>query len=126
MLRGLFSRQHQSRVTCPIDAQTHPHPYAMNWTQQIDIEGLLEGDARLVYEHCGEDVLLPLLEAFAGKSMYLRAEIVTEMKKRYIRENSGDLTAKEMAIRLDVSKEFVYDTLRSKGQSSSSAPLFED
>jgi len=86
----------------------------MQWATQIDIGDLLEGDARLVYEHCGEDVLLPLLEAFAGKNMYLRAEIVTEMKKRYIRENSGDLTAKELAIRLDVSKEFVYETLRSE------------
>jgi hypothetical protein len=100
----------------------------MQWARQIDIGGLLEGDARLVYEHCGEDVLLPLLEAFAGKSMYLRAEIVTEMKKRYIRENSGDLTAKEMAIRLDVSKEFVYDTLRSEDQNEdpASLSLFQD
>ena len=49
----------------------------MQWAKQIDIENLLESDARLVYEHCGEDVLLPLLEAFAGKNMYLRAEIVT-------------------------------------------------
>jgi len=118
MLRGFVSRQHQSRVTYPTDAQTHPHPYAMNWATQIDIGDLLEGDARLVYEHCGEDVLLSLLDAYAGKSMYLRAEVVTRMKKRYIRENSGDLTAKELAIRLDVSKEFVYDTLRSEDKSS--------
>jgi hypothetical protein len=84
----------------------------MNWAQHIDIEDLLEGDAQLVYEHCGGDVLLPLLEAFAGKNMYLRAEVVTRMKKRYIQEKSGELTAKELAIRLDVSEEFVYETLR--------------
>jgi hypothetical protein len=45
------------------------------------------------------------------------------MKKRYIRENSGDLTAKELAIRLDVSKEFVYETLRSENTQES---LFQD
>jgi len=90
----------------------------MNWAQQIDIEDLLEGDARLIYEHCGEDVLLPLLDAFAGKSMYLRAEVVTRMKKRYIQEKSGELTAKELAIRLDASEEFVYDILRSQDKSS--------
>jgi len=118
MLRGFVSRQHQSRVTYPTDVQTHPHPYAMNWAQQIDIEDLLEGDARLIYEHCGEDVLLPLLDAFAGKSMYLRAEVVTRMKKRYIQEKSGELTAKELAIRLDASEEFVYDILRSQDKSS--------
>jgi hypothetical protein len=95
----------------------------MNWAQQIDVEDLLEGDARLVYEHCGEDVLLPLLDAYAGKSMYLRAEVVTRMKKRYIQEKSGELTAKELAIRLDVSKEFVYETLRSENTQES---LFQD
>ena len=95
----------------------------MQWATQIDIGDLLEGDARLVYEHCGEDVLLPLLDAYAGKNMYLRAEVVTRMKKRYIRENSGDLTAKELAIRLDVSKEFVYETLRSENTQES---LFQD
>jgi len=100
----------------------------MQWATQIDIGDLLEGDARLVYEHCGEDVLLPLLDAYAGKNMYLRAEVVTRMKKRYIRENSGDLTAKELAIRLDVSEEFVYDTLRSGDQNEdpASLSLFQD
>ena len=50
------------------------------------------------------------------------------MKKRYIRANSGDLTAKELAIRLDVSKEFVYDTLRSEDQNEdpASLSLFQD
>jgi len=98
----------------------------MQWAEQIDIEDLLEGDARLVYEHCGEDVLLALLDAFAGKSMYLRAEIVTEMQKRYIREHAGRLTAKELAVRLGVSKEFVYDTLRAdSADEAEDAPLFE-
>jgi len=100
----------------------------MNWAQHIDIEDLLEGDAQLVYEHCGEDVLLPLLEAFAGKNMYLRAGVVTRMKKRYIQEKSGELTAKELAIRLDVSEEFVYDTLRSEDENEdpASLSLFQD
>jgi hypothetical protein len=86
----------------------------MNWAQQIDFEDQLKGDARLVYEHCGEDVFLALIDAFAGKSMYLRAEVVTAMKKRYIRERRGELTVKELAVRLDVSDQFVYDTLRAK------------
>jgi len=98
----------------------------MQWAKHIDIEDLLEGDARLVYEHCGEDVLLALLDAFAGKSMYLRAEIVTRMQKRYIREHQGEFTAKELAVRLDVSKEFVYDTLRADAADApEDAPLFD-
>jgi len=98
----------------------------MQWAQQIDIEDLLEGDARLVYEHCGEDVLLALLDAFAGKSMYLRAEIVTRMQRRYIKEHAGRLTAKELAVRLNVSKEFVYETLRADAaEQADEAPLFD-
>jgi len=110
-MRGLIPRPYQSLL--PRRPQTPILPHAMNWATQIDIEDLLKGDAQLVYEHCGKDVLLPLLDAYAGKSMYLRAEVVTRMKKRFIQEKAGDLTAKEMAIRLGVSKEFVYDTLRS-------------
>lgn len=97
----------------------------MQWAKKIDFEDLLEGDARLVHEHCGEDVLLALLEAFAGKSMYLRAEIVTEMKKRYIREHSGELTAKELSVRLDTSQQFVYETLRGENGEQDEPTLFE-
>lgn len=97
----------------------------MQWARHIDIEDLLEGDARLVYEHCGEDVLLALLQAFAGKSMYLRAEIVTEMQRRYIREKAGDMTAKELSVRLDTSKEFVYETLRNGDPADQEATLFD-
>ena len=95
----------------------------MHWTKAIDIEEHLEGDLQLIYEHCGEDVLLALLDRLKGMQLYLRAEPVRAMKKAYVRERSGELTVKEIAARLEVSQEFVYDTLRSENQSD--APLFD-
>lgn len=106
-----------------IRAPNPPHA-TMDWARQIDFEDLLEGDARLVYEHCGEDVLLALLQAFAGKSMYLRGEIVTAIQKRYIRERAGELTVKELALRLDVSTQFVYDTIQDEQEEKEPPNLF--
>jgi len=84
----------------------------MKWTKAIDIEEHLEGDLKLIYEHCGEDVLLALLDKLKGMQLYLRAEPVREMKRAYVRERFGKLTAKEIAARLEVSQEFVYETIR--------------
>jgi len=86
----------------------------MQWTKDIDIEEHLEGDLQLIYEHCGEDVLLALLDRLKGMQLYLRAEPVRAMKKAYVRERSGELTAKEIAAQLEVSQEFVYETIRSE------------
>ena len=98
----------------------------MHWTKAIDIEEHLEGDLRLIYEHCGEGVLLALLDKLKGMQLYLRAEPVRAMKKAYVRERSGELTVKEIATRLEVSQEFVYDTLRSEDddQHDNSRSLF--
>ena len=98
----------------------------MQWTKDIDIEEHLEGDLQLIYEHCGEDVLLALLDKLKGMKLYVKAEPVREMKRAYVRERFGELTAKEIAARLEVSQEFVYNTLRSEDEDPSGAPLFED
>ena len=59
--------------------------------------------------------------------LYVKAEPVREMKKAYVRERFGELTAKEIAARLEVSQEFVYDTLRStETEGETTLSLFED
>lgn len=84
----------------------------MNWMKQIPYEDLLEDDLELIYEYCGEDVLLALLDKLKGQHLFLKAAPVSEAKKRYIRRNAGHLSVKEMMARLDVSSEFVYQVLR--------------
>jgi len=97
----------------------------MHWARHIDIEDLLEGDLQLIYEHCGEDVLLTLLDKLKGMHLYLNAEPVSKMKKRFIRERIGEMSAKELAALLNVSQEFVYETLREERDAPEAAPLFE-
>jgi len=78
----------------------------MQWARRIDYADLLKGDARAVYQECGEEVLLALLEVFAGRSLHLRSDVVTAMQERYVRTRSG-LTRKEVALRLSLSEEQV-------------------
>jgi hypothetical protein len=96
----------------------------MQWTKDIDIEEHLKGDLQLICEHCGEDVLLALLDRLKGMQLYLRAKPVREMKRAYVRERSGKLTAKEIAARLEVSQEFAYDMMRSENKKTQKTFLF--
>ena len=101
---------------------------SLSWARQIDFEDLLERDARLLYEHCGEEVLLPVLATFRGESLYLDASVLRAMQRRFIREKAGALTVKEMALTLGVSREFVYEVLRSdddEGDEDAGPPLPE-
>jgi hypothetical protein len=79
----------------------------MNWARSLDFEDLLKGDARSVYEECGEEVTLALLQVFAGRSIHLRSDVLEAMKRRYIREKGSRFTTQELATRLDVSESFV-------------------
>ena len=95
-----------------------------HWAQDIDYEDLLEGDAALVHEHLGPSMALALMERLHGHTLYLSASILWEMRARYVAQNPHGETAKEMAVRLGVSKKWVYDVLRDEATASN--PLFTD
>lgn len=83
----------------------------MHWIKEIDIEDLLNNDSQLIYEHCGLDVLLKLWECVPGLNIYVSTKPLVEAKKRYIRKfHTGD-NVKQLALLLDVSERFVYETL---------------
>jgi len=88
-------------------------PDSLSWARDIEFEDLLERDARLLYQHCGEEVLLSVLATFRGESLYLDASVLRAMQQRFIRQKAGELTVKELALTLGVSREFVYEVLRS-------------
>jgi len=73
----------------------------MYWARHIDFEDLLEDDLRIIYDECGEEVLLSLLDSLKGMDLYL--------KRRYIREQGPRLTDRELAARLDVPESFVAE-----------------
>jgi hypothetical protein len=79
----------------------------MFWLKQIEYEDLLEGDASLVCEECGEDVLIAVLDVFAGMSVSLKSAPLKDMKRRYILEHGDGQAARELAQLLDVPESFV-------------------
>ncbi|NTU42936.1 MAG: hypothetical protein HGA78_07765, partial [Nitrospirales bacterium] len=86
-----------------------------DWITEVELEDLLEGDAALIHDHCGLDVLLSLLENLPGITLYLSEKPLFEAKKRYIRKvfdrTNPQASAKALAIKLKVSERFVYEAL---------------
>lgn len=85
----------------------------------IEIEDLLDDDARLVYEECGEDVLIALLHAVAGITISLKNPPLDEMRRRFILERGDDRTAGELAHMLDVPESFIEE-VRSEAEEEGS------
>jgi hypothetical protein len=81
----------------------------MQWANEIDIERHLKGDLLYIYEECGEDVLLALLDKLKGMHINLKDGPVQEMKREYIREHGQRFSSRELAARLDVPVSFVEE-----------------
>jgi hypothetical protein len=104
-------------------------PDSLSWARKIEFEDLLERDARLLYQHCGEEVLLSVLATFRGESLYLDASVLRAMQRRFIWEKAGDMTVKDMALTLGVSREYIYGVLRPDPEEEETEPerdLFDD
>ena len=80
----------------------------LDWMKEIDLEEVLEGDARRIYERCGPDVLIALLGIFEGMFFYLPAKITRKARQLYILKNYNGRNANDLAIRLGTSSRYVY------------------
>jgi len=85
---------------------------ALEWLNEIDIEDLLTNDSRLIYEHCGLDVLMKLWECLPGLNLYISTKPLVEAKRKYIRKFYNGANVKQLALKLDVSERFVYESLQ--------------
>ena len=81
------------------------------WLDEVEIEDLLTGDMKLVYEWCGMEVLTSLFEHFSSMTLYVSTKPLNEAKKRYIKQVYSSRTIKELCSLLDVSERFVYETI---------------
>lgn len=95
----------------------------MDWIRELeeeDLKDLLSGDAALIYEHCGMEVLLALWEKLSGITLYLSEKNLYEIKRRYIRKHyckdDPARNAKALAAKLNVSERFVYEVLMEKNK----------
>jgi Mor family transcriptional regulator len=83
----------------------------LDWVRETGIEDLLDNDLKLVYEWCGLDVVLSLLEHFASMTIYVSTKPLNEAKKRYIRTHYNGRNVKELCSLLSVSERFVYEAV---------------
>lgn len=70
---------------------------------------------RLVYEHCGLDVLVSLWHNLSGITIYISEKALNDLRKLYIHQNykpNDPLTSvKVLAAKLRVSEQFVRESL---------------
>jgi len=86
----------------------------LSWVRTVDIEDLLDGDMKLVYEYCGTDVLLALWEHLPSLSIYTSVKSLDRIKRRYIEMHFNGHNIKELCAILKVSERFIYEVLEHK------------
>ncbi len=84
---------------------------SLQWLSEIEYEDLLTGDTRLIYDYCGREVLLALLEHLPSMSLYVSTKPLEAAKRRYISQYFDGANAKLLAARLHVSESQVYKVI---------------
>lgn len=85
-------------------------PNNLDWLDEIEWEDLLNSDMRLIKDKLGEQVLKGLLIELKSIHLYVTDKPINEARKRYIDRFYNGRNAKELAIRLGVSEQFIYKT----------------
>ncbi len=86
----------------------------MEWIKELDEETIiekLEGDARLIYEFCGLEVLKALWENLPGINLYISTKSLIELQKEYIKRHYTGDNIKELAAKLKISERFIYKVI---------------
>lgn len=90
-------------------------PAGLAWLKDIEFKDLLTGDTLLVYETCGTDVLIALLENLPSINIFVSTKPITKARKRYIKHFYDGKNAKILASRLGCSERFIWDVLSKNG-----------
>ncbi|MCX5785700.1 MAG: hypothetical protein NTX59_08415 [Elusimicrobia bacterium] len=91
----------------------------LSWIKKLDEKDIAKhftNDITLIYEHCGLEVLIKLWEKLASINLYLSEKPLMAMRreyihKNYVKTNTGN-NAKELAVLLHVSEQYVYIALK--------------
>ncbi len=90
----------------------------LNWINELeedDIQQHLEKDVQLIFQECGLETLCLLWEKLSGINLYISEKSLFAVKRVYIRRyhNPADpqFNNKALAVKLNVSEEFVKKTL---------------
>lgn len=85
-------------------------PNNLDWLDEIEWEDLLNSDMRLIKDKLGEQVLKELLIELKSIHLYVTDKPINEARKRYVDRFYNGRNAKELAIKLAVSEQFIYKT----------------
>lgn len=81
------------------------------WLKKITVEDMPNRDMQLVAEQCGVEVAAALLDRLNGICIYIPKLGDRNLIKRYILNHYDGSNAKNLALELSVSEQFVYKTL---------------
>jgi Mor family transcriptional regulator len=98
--------------------------------KEVDnIEEVLDKDMKLVYENCGLDVVINLLENLPSINIYVSRKSVTNAQTKYILSNLKDHDIKDLAVKVGCSEQQAYrvirDNLRNPKKAINQKSLFE-
>lgn len=83
----------------------------MNILQNLQYEDLTE-DLQMIYDVCGEETVIRLIENLGGLSFYVpKITRFDDLIYRYIRDNKNE-TLKKIAARLGVSEQYLKSIVK--------------
>lgn len=85
----------------------------LSWMKEIDgVERLLDKDMKLVYENCGIETVINLLENLPSINVYISKAAVTRAQETYILKHFNGRNVKEIAIKIGCSEMRVYQVIK--------------
>lgn len=85
----------------------------LSWLDEIDIKSHLDFNYSTIYDICGKEKFLMLLETFNKTQIYFSNLPIIEMKKEFIKKNKDKYSTADLARLLKCSLGFVYKVVRS-------------
>ncbi len=96
----------------------------LDWLRTIEFKDLLTGDLAMVYEWCGQDVLIALLDNFLSMTLYVSRRPLELARRRFIRKYAREKSVREICHLLGCSERFYYEALAENNRLQGQEELF--
>jgi len=85
----------------------------LDWMRDLDEpEKYLDKDMKLVFENCGIDTVISLLEGLPSINVYISSASVTKAQKAYIEKHFDGNNQKKLALEIGCSERLVFQTTK--------------
>lgn len=83
----------------------------LDWMDELDLQKVLSGDAKLVYENCGLETFKLVWSRLPGIPIYPSKTALIDAMKAFIRKNFNGSNHKDIAIKLGVTERYVREVI---------------